>query len=130
MNSPPLVTATEPTPSRDVAKQLLADAKELIVLEIELAKNEVADELLRAKHAAIAAAAAAGALLLCLMAALVALILALGGAPVHALIVALVLLLVAVGAGVYAYSALPKRLLGKTRDRLQDDARQLKAHVA
>jgi uncharacterized membrane protein YqjE len=130
MNSPPLATAPEPTPSADVAKQLLADAKELIALEVELAKNEVTEELLRAKHAAIAAGLAIAALLLCLNAALVGLILALGGTALHALSVALVLLLLAGATGVYAYSAVPKRPLGKTRARLEDDARQLKAHVA
>jgi uncharacterized membrane protein YqjE len=130
MNSPPLATATEPTPSADVAKQLLADAKELIALEVELAKNEVTEELVRSKHAAIAAGVAVAAIVLCLNAALVGLILALGGAPIHALSVALVLLLLAVATSVYAYSAIPKRPLGRTRARLEDDARQLKAHVA
>lgn len=129
MNSPSFATAAEPTPSVDVAKQVLADARELIALEVELAKDEVKDELAKAKQAAIGAAAAVVALLLCLATALVALILALGGAPLHALIVAVVLLLAAGAAGAYAYSALPKRPLGKTRDRLADDAERLKEHV-
>jgi uncharacterized membrane protein YqjE len=116
-------------PSVEVAKQVLTDAKELIALEVELAKGEVKEELLQAKHAAIAAGAAVCALLLCLAMALLALVLALGGAAQHALIIAGVLLLLAAGSGAYAYSAFPKRPLGKTRNRLQGDAEQLKEHV-
>ena len=128
MNSPPTVLASELS-TVEVTKQVLADARELIALEVQLAREEVKEELRLAKQAAIAGAAAACVLLLSLCAAIVALILALGGEPAHALVVALTLLVVALAAGAYAYAAVPKQPMERTKNRLAEDAKRLKEHV-
>ncbi|HMA97259.1 MAG TPA: phage holin family protein [Polyangiaceae bacterium] len=114
----------------ELVKEVLADARELLTLEVRMAVDEAREEVLRVKRAAIAGAVAVVLVLLGAVALLVALILALGGAPWHALAVGGVLLLLACGGAAYAYSIVPKNPLAKTRERLRQSANQLKEHVA
>lgn len=123
---PPNETATTP----ELVKQVLADARELMTLEMRLAVNEAREEILRVKHAAVAGMVSVVLVLLSAGAFLVALILALGGAPVHAIVVGAVLLMLACGGAAYAYFVVPKSPLAKTRERLRDSTNQLKEHVA
>jgi uncharacterized membrane protein YqjE len=114
----------------EIAKQALAEAKELIELEIQLAKVEARDELKKMKAAAIAGALAFTLLLLGLSAWVTALILALGLAPLYALAVGGGLVLLAGAAAAYAYSAIPKAPLDHTRERLKEDIQRLREHTA
>jgi uncharacterized membrane protein YqjE len=118
------------TPIPELVTQVLADARELITLEVRLATEEARSELLQAKTAAIAGAAAFSLALLGLGTLLVALILALGGLALHALIVGGVLLVAAGGTAAYAYGCIPKKPLEKTRGRLKEDVARLKEHTA
>ncbi len=106
------------------------EAKELVRLEVELAKEEVKEELRQVKQASISFGISIGATLifLCLLA--VALVLALGATPLAALGVAGGFLLVAGVTGYAGYGMLPKAPLVKTRKRLQNDMNQLKEHIA
>lgn len=114
----------------ELAKQALTEAKELIELEIKLAKVEARDELKRMKNAAIAAGVAFTLAILGLSAWVTALILALGLAPLYALAVGGALLLLGAGSAAYAYAAIPKAPLDHTRERLKEDIQRLREHTA
>ncbi|MDB4935881.1 MAG: hypothetical protein JWP87_2853 [Labilithrix sp.] len=120
----------EEASTADLVKEAMDEAKELVRLEVELAKEEVKEEIAHAKHAAISFGVALGAavIVLCLLA--VALVLALGGTPVAALLVAAGFLVVAGIAGWIGYGMIPKSPLEKTRHRLENDVNQLKEHIA
>jgi len=120
----------EEASTADLVKEAMNEAKELVQLEVALAKEEVKEELVQVKHAAIAGGIAAGAGLISLSLLAMALVLALGGTALVALAVAGVFLVIAAGAGYAGYAMLPKAALGKTRSRLQNDMNQLKEHIA
>jgi uncharacterized membrane protein YqjE len=114
----------------DLVREAMYEAKELVRLEVELAKEELKEELQPVKRASIlfGVAFAATALALCMLA--VALVLALGGTAIVALAIAGGAMGVS-GAGTWiGYRMLPKSIFDKTRHRLQDDANQLKEHLA
>lgn len=116
--------------TRALVMDALDEAKQLVRIEVELAKAEAMQELEQVKRAAIGfgISLAATVLVLCLLA--MALVLALGGTPVAALGVAGGFMVLG-GAGAFiGYSFLPKAPLEKTRRRLQTDVNQLKEHIA
>jgi len=125
----PFDAALATAPTGEIARQLMAETRELIQLEVRLAKAEAKAELGRALGAVIAGAVAMALLLLGLSALLMALVLALGDGAVGALVIGLVLLALAAGAAAYAYLSLPKSFLSQTRDRLKDDLNRLKEHA-
>lgn len=127
---PPERLALEEASTADLVREALDEAKELVRIEIEIAKNEVEKEIQQAKKAAIGfgVALAAGVLVLCLLA--VALVLALGGTALAALAVAGALLVIGGIAAFAGYSVLPKKPLETTRHRLKSDVTQLKEHIA
>ena len=114
----------------DLVKEMMDEAKELVRLEVALAKEDVKQELAQVQNAAISLGIAAGAsvIVLCLLA--VSLVLALGGTALVALGVAGGFLVVAAIAGYVGYGLLPKNPLQKTRHRLENDVNQLKEHIA
>ena len=127
---PPERLALEEASTADLVREAIDEAKELVRIEIEIAKNEVEKEIAQAKKAAVGfgVALAAGVLVLCLLA--VALVLALGGTPLAALGVAGGLLVIGGAAAFAGYSLLPKKPLEVTRHRLKSDVTQLKEHIA
>ncbi|MFZ5895084.1 MAG: phage holin family protein [Myxococcota bacterium] len=132
MNQPNIVEPPleEQVSTVELAKQALTEAKELLELEIQLAKVEAREELKRVKSAAIAGGVAFALVLLGLSACVTAIILAIGVAAVYALAVAGVLLLAGGAAAAYAYSTVPKAPLDQTRERLKDDIKRLREHTA
>jgi hypothetical protein len=114
----------------DLVKEALVEAKELMQVEIALARDEMVQEIDRAKKSAIALGAAAAAGLLGVAMILVAIALALSRGPMPALLIGLGLLVVAIVAGILGYGGVPKAPLQMTRGRLGTDARVLKEHVA
>lgn len=120
----------EEASTADLVREALDEAKELARIELELAKEDVKEELVQVKRAAIGAGVAAGAsvLVLCLLA--MALVFALGGTAVVALAVAGGFVVLGGLAAGIAYGMLPKSPLEKTRSRLQSDVNQLKEHIA
>ncbi|HVJ94484.1 MAG TPA: phage holin family protein [Labilithrix sp.] len=114
----------------DLFREALDEAKELVRLEVELAKSEVEKEIARAKKAAIAIAVglAAGVIVLSLLA--VALVFALGGTALVALAVAGAFLFMGGAAAFAGYSLLPKQPLEETRHRLRSEAMELGEHIA
>jgi hypothetical protein len=114
----------------DLVREALDETKELVRIEIEIAKSEFEQELGRAKKAAIGFGIALGAsvLVLCLLA--VALVLALGGTALVALAVAGGFFVAAGLGAFFGYSVLPKDPMKRTRRRLKTDVNQLKEHIA
>lgn len=122
--------ALEDVSTADLVRSALDETRELVRVEVQIAKSELQQELQRSKHAAIAfgISSTAGVLVLCM--ALLALVLALGATPLVALIVAGALLVVGGAAGIAGRSLMPKSLLGQTKDRLKGDVRRLREHIA
>lgn len=120
----------EAMPTSDLVKEMFDETKQLVKLEIEMAKEEAKIELKKAERAAIAGGIGLVASILLLSMLSVALVFAVGGTALAALAVAGGWLLVSAGAGFYAYSAAPKKPLEGTRQRLESDLNQLKEHIA
>jgi len=102
MNQPRVDPAFESYSTVEIAKQAFDEAKELVGLEVQLAKVEAMTELKRLRSAAIAAGVAFALLLLALSALVSASILALGASVISGLAVAGVLLLLGGIAAAYA----------------------------
>jgi uncharacterized membrane protein YqjE len=125
-----IVQNSNPLPTAELVRRALEETKELVRLEVKLAQEEVRQDVLRLKRTALFAALAALFLVLVVSTLVVALILALGGSPGSALFVAAILLGLTVALGVAAYKAFPSNPLGRTRQRLRADVKQLKEHVS
>ena len=116
-------------PTAALIREAVTDAQALIKLEVRLARNEVRDELVGLRSAAIAFGVAAVLALLGVALLLVALVLAIS--PIVGAVVAGASLLgvAVIFAVVGAYIA-PKKPLDRTRRRLTEDVKELKEHVA
>ena len=120
----------EEASTAELVKDAFAEARELVKLEVDLAKNEVKAEVKKLEHVAIGFGVALVFALLFLAMLSVALVVALGGTAVAAVVVGLVYAVIAAGAAWYGYDKLPHKPLDRTRERLRSDFRQLKEHVA
>ena len=131
MNQPPPERLPlEEASTADLVREALDEAKELVRLEVEIAKDEVKQEVAQAKKAAIGFGVALALALVVLSLLAVAIVLAVGGTAVSALIVASVFLVLGGAAGYLGYTMLPKKPLDKTVTRVKRDVNQLKEHIA
>ena len=130
MQPPPERLAMEEASTGDLVREALDEAKELVRLEIELAKNEISEELVEAKKAAVGFVIGGAFMVLSLCLLSVALVLALGGTAVIALVVAGVFMVIAGAGAFFGYSMLPKKPMDQTRRRLTTDFKSLKEHLA
>jgi uncharacterized membrane protein YqjE len=112
----------------ELVQHATRDAKDLIRLEIALARNELGQELAAARSSAILGAAAIALGLTGLASLVIALGLALGS--LASLGVAVLLLSSAAIAGSLAHRRLPKTVMRATMRRLTDDAALLKEHLS
>ncbi len=114
----------------DLVRAAVDDARELVRLEVALARGEVAAELRAMGRAALGFALALAAAVVALTMFTVAVVIALS-APAWSVAVAgasfLVGAMIAAAAG---YGALPKNPLEQTRARLETDLRQIKENLA
>ena len=127
---PPERLPLEQASTVDLVKEALDEAKELVRLEVEIAKQEVKQEVAQTKKAAIGFGVALAFALVVLSLLAVAIVLAVGGTAVAALAVAGVFLVLGGIAGYLGYSMIPKKPLDKTRRRVKTDVNQLKEHIA
>lgn len=114
----------------DLVREAVEEGRELVRLEVALAKEEMKIELKQLERAAISGGVAVAASLLSLSSLAVAVILAFGATVLAALLVALGFVVVAGAAGLAGYGMLPKVPLEKTRHRFETDLSQLKEHIA
>ncbi|MEY2936025.1 MAG: hypothetical protein RL033_6774 [Pseudomonadota bacterium] len=113
----------------ELLRQTLDETKELVRLEVELARQDVSSELKQVKAAGILLGIAAAFAVVAVAMLDVALIIALGTTVTAALVVALIVLLEVGVLGYLGYRKLPKAPLQRTRERLTSDVRELKEHV-
>lgn len=118
------------TPTVDLVKEAILDTRELMMTEIELAKNELREELQRAKVAAIALGAAGGAAFIGLTMIIVSIALAIELSWLPAFLIGLGLLVAAAIGVVVGYSRVPKKPLPRTIERVKTDVRILKERIA
>jgi hypothetical protein len=113
----------------DLVKDALDEVRELIKLEVALAKNEIESELTRVRNAAIAMAVAAFALNLAFTMVLVALAFATGSGEIFAFIAAACLFVGAIVGVAVGMKKMPLTFLGRTRKRLGEDLKQMESHA-
>jgi len=118
-----------PVSSVELIREAMDEARQLIILEVALAKDEVRREAVAAKSAAIALAVGAAVLLVGLSLLLVALALAIFPGPIPSLVLGLILLAAAAIAGVAGVKLLPKKPFGETRRRLETDIENVKERI-
>jgi Putative Actinobacterial Holin-X, holin superfamily III len=114
-------------PTTELAREALADARELIRIEVALAKEELTHDLRALKVGVILGAGAVVSCLLGLSMLLMAVALTLG-VP-GALACGAGLILVAVGLGAAAFAYLPKAPLKRTRARVPAETTQIREHL-
>ncbi|MBI2390554.1 MAG: phage holin family protein [Deltaproteobacteria bacterium] len=127
------MNVTDPRPdasTTDLVREALDEARQLVKLEVELAKQEVREELHEAKRAAVMFGIAAVAALLAAAMLFVALALAIFPGPVPALVIGAVLVAAAAVLGVVAWRTAPKKPLDRTRRRLETDKDVIKEGLA
>lgn len=127
MPEPP---AMEDVPTADLVREALEQMRELVRVEVEMAKSEIERELSRAKLAAVALGLAAATLILVLCSLVVAAVLALGGTPRVALAAAAIFFVIAAVFALVGYATMPKKPLGHTRRRLEGGVQQWKERIA
>ena len=119
----------ESEPTTALVREALSDVREVVRLEVALARREFATELAGAKAAAIALGTASATALIALTLLLVAVVLALPVPWIAALALSAVLLAVAIGLGVVGWRTLPKKPLQKTRNRIETDIAETKGRL-
>ncbi len=131
MNQPPPERLPlEEASTADLVREALDEAKELVRLEVAIAKDEVKKEVKQAKAAAIGFGVALAAALVMLSLLAMAIVLAVGGTAVAALVVAGAFLVVSGIAAYLGYSMLPKKPLDRAITNVKRDVSQLKEHIA
>ena len=114
----------------DLVKGAVKDAQELVKIEVALAKNEVKQDVMKVKGAAIAFAVGFATAVLTVAMLLVAIVVAIGG-PAPALVIAAILLVTSGGAGFLGYKLLPREApLDDTKENVEKHARILKEKIA
>jgi Flp pilus assembly protein TadB len=113
----------------ELLRQTLDETKELVRLEVALAREDLRSELKQVKTAGILLGIAAALAVVALALLNVAVIIALGNTVTAALIVALLVVVEVAVFGFLGYRKLPKAPLQRTRERLTSDVRELKEHV-
>lgn len=114
----------------ELLRQALDDARELMKLEVRLARNEVVEELSNTKASALYLGTGAFFATLGVALALVGVALAIRLGWVPPFVLGCVLLVMGGAMGIGGVIALPKRPLQKTRARLETDLRGLKERAA
>jgi hypothetical protein len=126
--------STPPPPSAekatgDLIREAIEETRQLVELEVALAREEVRGEIVQAKLGGIVMGAAAGAGLCGFTVCLVGAALTFSDPALAALAMGGSLLSLAVVGGFAGWKALPKRPLNETRARLESDLKQLKERV-
>jgi hypothetical protein len=125
--SNPPAAAEEPT--GDLIRDVINETRQLVQLEVALAREEVRIEMGRARLAGIVLGTAAGTGLSGLTVCLVAIVLTFSIPSVAALAMGAGLLSLAAVGGWLGWKRLPKRPMNETRSRLEADFKQLKEHI-
>lgn len=121
---------SDPRSNAELIRESVDQARELIRIEVALAKNEAMRDLTRVKGVAISGVIAGVAALIGVTMLLVALALVIHLGALVPFIFGCALVAIAIVAGIIAYIELPQRPLGRTKSRLFEHTRLLKERVA
>lgn len=111
-------------------KRAVSDLRELVTVEVELAKGEVVSQAKEAVAAFALIGSAAVLFILSLTMVLFAVILARGATPGRALAAAVMLVAGSVALGLLGYKKLPKKPLERTEKRIKRDVREVGENVS
>lgn len=128
-----MITTGSPSasaPTHELVRDTLEQTRELIRIEFALARDELNDDLKKAKRGGVWAGVGVVFASGMLAALILALVLALGGTAVAALAVAGGCAVLTAACGTIAFQTLPRAPLQRTRARLESEVNQLKEHVA
>jgi uncharacterized membrane protein YkgB len=114
----------------ELAREVVEQAKELVRLEVALAREELHRDVTAAKGVGIAGGVAAVTALIGATMLLVALALLLGLGPLPAFIIGCALVAIAIVSAIVALQVIPKQPMGGTRTRVMQDVRLLKERAA
>lgn len=117
-------------PTSALVREAIAEARELVKLEIVLAKDEILAEVDRARRAAIVLGAAAALAVGGLTLVLLALVRALHSGALLPFVLGAALLSLAGAVTLGGWHGVPRHPLGRTRKRLAADLETFKEHVA
>ncbi len=118
------------TSASELVREALDETKQLVQIEVALAKAELRTQVTTAKVSAVAFSVALMTGILALAMGLVSLALAFSTGPLPALIIALTLLAVSIAAGVLGFMEFPRMPIPMTQKRLESDLRLIKEHIA
>lgn len=119
----------DPEPTTDLIREALGQAREVVRLEVAVAREDLTSKLVAAKTSAIALAAAAVLALMALTLLLVAIALALSVPWLGAALIGAALLALASGLAAMGWRARPRRLLEKTKGRVETDIAEAKERL-
>ena len=117
-------------PTQELLREALEQTRELVRIEFALARDEIEEDLERAKRGGIWAGIGVVFASAMLAALVLSLVLALGGTAAIALAIAGGLAVLAAAAGAMAFQVFPRAPLQRTRTRLGTELNQLKEKVA
>jgi hypothetical protein len=126
--------ADGPSQRGETATQLVREAleqmRELVRLEVALAREEARDEWVRARAAAVALGGGAVFALMGLTMLLVAIATGMPHITIAALAIGAIVIGLGGALGLVGYSALPRKPMVGTKERIETDLKQLKERVA
>jgi hypothetical protein len=117
-------------PTAELIREALDETRDLVRLEVALAREELKAEIAHAKLSGISLGSAAAAAVSAFTMFLVAIALAFRWSWLAALIIGVILLFLSGAMGFAGWITLPKRPMTQTRERLESDLRQLRERVA
>ncbi len=119
----------ESLPTAELLRQTLDETRQLARLEIKLAREELGEDLLQLKRAAILIGIAAVLGIVAIALLDVAVVIALGGTVGAALLIAGIVFAEVAIIGYVGYRYLPKTPLQRTRARLSADLQTIEEHL-
>lgn len=125
----PTASATPSTPAAQLLRTAVQDVRQLVELEVALARDEMSRELRDARAAGISLGTAGIVAIVGVTMFVVALALAFSSAGTASLVIGGILLGIAGAAGGVGILIAPKKPLGITRDRLRADVRAVRQKV-
>lgn len=116
-------------PTPELVRQALDEARELLQLEVRLAREEAREDFARYRRLGYEIGAALLVLNAGISTLILAAVLAAGAAPLLALAIGAALLLVSGSLAFHVYRALPGFPLRRTLSRWKDEVQELKEHA-
>jgi len=116
-------------PTPELVRQALEEARELVQLEVRLAREEAREDFVRYRRLGYELGAALLVLNAGISALILGLVLAAGADPLLALVIGAVLLLVSGALAFHVYRAIPGFPLRRTLSRWKNEVQELKEHA-